>query len=172
MPRGQRGAVASLPLLGSPATTMTRLRPYKLSGPSARRQEVSRAARVTRDAPLRSLPQASSCNNRRVTCETPCERIFPNAGCHTRVVLAFPGCGAHLSVQFILDLLLAVGARRCHDFVGNACRKVEALVFWLACFLAKPLIPHSGDQEGTYRHLMASGHHHLAAGVVRSFDSH
>ncbi|CAN8020446.1 unnamed protein product [Ixodes persulcatus] len=172
MPRGRRGAAASLPLLGSPAATGTRLRSDELSGLSARRQEVSRAACVTRGAPLRSLPWASSCNNRRVTCETPCEHIFPDAGCHLRVVLTFPGCGVHLSVKFILVLLLAVGARHCHEFVGDACRKVEALVFWLACFLAKPLIPHSRDEEGTYRHLTASGRRHLAAGVGRLSDSH
>ncbi|EEC02800.1 hypothetical protein IscW_ISCW017480 [Ixodes scapularis] len=172
MPRGRRGAAASLPLFGFPAATGTRLHPDELSGLSARRQEVSRAACVTRGAPLRSLPWASSCNNRRVACETPCERIFPDAGCHSRVVLAFPGCGVHLSVKFILVLFLAVGAQHWHESVGDACHKVEALVFWLACFLAKPLIPHSHDEEGTYKHLTAPGRRHLAANVGRSFDSH
>uniref|UniRef100_A0A4D5S6T2 Putative secreted protein n=1 Tax=Ixodes scapularis TaxID=6945 RepID=A0A4D5S6T2_IXOSC len=121
MPRGRRGAAASLPLFGFPAATGTRLHPDELSRLSARRQEVSRAACVTRGAPLRSLPRASSCNNRRVACETPCERIFPDAGCHSRVVLAFPGSGVHLSVKFILVLLSAVGAQHWHESVGDAC---------------------------------------------------
>lgn len=86
-------------------------------------------------------------------------------------MLAFPGCGVHLSVQFIL-VLLAVRARCCHEFVGDACRKGEAQVFWLAYFLAKPLIPHSRGQKGTYRHLVASGLRHLDAGVGGSSDSH